>query len=442
MGQEAVKKIIYSMSKLSKKIGDRFVLKDISLSYFYGAKIGVLGLNGAGKSTLLRIMAGLDKDFQGEVHVKESYSVGLLEQEPQLDASKTVRQVVQEGVQDVVELLERFERINASFGEALDAQQMEDLLKEQGKVQDLLDAKDAWTLDDRLNFAMAALSCPPADRLVEGLSGGEKRRVALCRLLIQEPGILLLDEPTNHLDAGAVHWLEQHLAQYPGTVIAVTHDRYFLDNVAGWILELDRGSGIPYKGNYSSWLEQKQRRHALEERSQLKKNKFLEKELEWVRMTPSARQAKGKARLRAYENMLTQKQDALVKDLKIYIPPGPRLGSKVLEVKALSKSHGDKLLFKDLNFSLPAGAILGVVGANGLGKSSLFRIICGLERADGGSFSLGSTVKLAHMEQSRESLDSRLLVQYLMTTAMLNFQPKKSENIYRVLKTVFPLRQD
>jgi ATP-binding cassette ChvD family protein len=398
-------KIIYSMVKVGKVHGSKAVLRDISLSYFYGAKIGVLGLNGSGKSTLLKIMAGVDRDFRGEVHLTEGYSVGFLQQEPDLDETKTVKESVQEGAAVIVKLLKEFDEINLKFAEDMTPEQMEKLIARQAVVQEELDAREAWSLDDRLNFAMDALRCPAPDALVKGLSGGERRRVALCRLLLSEPDILLLDEPTNHLDAESVQWLEKHLQHYKGTVIAVTHDRYFLDNVAGWILELDRGHGIPFKGNYSSWLEQKQKRLELEAKSEDRRMKTLEKELEWVRMSPKARQAKSKARISAYENLLTQSQEAVVDDLKLYIPPGPRLGDLVIEAKSVSKSFGDNILFEDLNFSLPAGGIVGVIGPNGAGKSTLFKLITGELQPDSGSFLVGSTVSLGHMEQSRLALD-------------------------------------
>lgn len=401
------KKIIYSMVKVGKVHGTKQVLRDISLSYFYGAKIGVLGLNGSGKSTLLKIMAGVDKDHRGEAHLSEGYTVGYLEQEPQLEEGKTVKDVVSEGAQDIVDLLKRFDEINARFGEELSPDEMDKVIADQAKVQDKLDAMNAWELDDKLNFAMEALRCPPADELVDHLSGGERRRVALCRLLIQEPDILLLDEPTNHLDAESVVWLEKHLQAYKGTVIAITHDRYFLDNVAGWILELDRGHGIPFKGNYSGWLDQKQKRMAQEAKSEDKRASQLARELEWINMAPRARQAKSKARISAYESLLNQEQEQLAKDLKLYIPPGPRLGNKVIEAVNISKSFGDKVLYEGLNFTLPPGGIVGIIGPNGAGKTTLFKMITGQERPDEGSFSVGSTAKLGYMEQSRESLDPK-----------------------------------
>ena len=398
-------KIIFSMVKVSKFYDKKPVLKDIYLSFFYGAKIGVLGLNGSGKSSLLRIIAGTDKDFNGEVVFSKGYSVGYLEQEPKLDESKTVRETVEEAVQSTVDLLKEFEEINAKFAEPMDDDQMNALIERQGEVQEKLDHADAWDLDSRLEMAMDALRCPPADTPVKNLSGGEKRRVALCRLLLQKPDILLLDEPTNHLDAETVAWLEQHLQKYEGTIIAVTHDRYFLDNVAGWILELDRGEGIPWKGNYSSWLEQKENRLAKEERSEDKRRKTLERELEWIRMSPKGRHAKSKARINDYEKMVSQESEKRAEDLEIFIPPGERLGDTVIEAHGVSKAFGDKLLFEDLDFSLPPGGIVGVIGPNGAGKTTLFRLITEQETADSGSFKVGPTVKLAYVDQSRDILD-------------------------------------
>ncbi|MEW6005349.1 MAG: energy-dependent translational throttle protein EttA [Stygiobacter sp.] len=404
MAQE-VNKIIYSMIGVSKYYNQKAVLKDIYLSYFYGAKIGVLGLNGSGKSTLLRILAGLDKDFNGEIAISPGYTVGILEQEPKLDETKTVKEIVQEGVQEIVDVLKEYDEINAKFAEPMTDDEMNDLLERQGKVQDKLDALGAWDLDSKLELAMDALNCPPGDTPINVLSGGEKRRVALCRLLLQRPDILLLDEPTNHLDAETVLWLEAELNRYPGTVIAVTHDRYFLDNVAGWILELDRGQGIPWKGNYSSWLEQKQQRLQLEEKKETERQKTLQRELEWIRMAPRARHAKSKARINAYEEMLNEETQQRQKDLEIYIPPGPRLGNVVIEAENISKAYGDKILFENLSFKLPPGGIVGVIGPNGAGKTTLFRLIVGQEKPDSGSFKVGDTVKLAYVDQSREILD-------------------------------------
>ncbi|MCX7876087.1 MAG: energy-dependent translational throttle protein EttA [Melioribacteraceae bacterium] len=404
MAQE-VNKIIYSMIGVSKYYNQKAVLKDIYLSYFYGAKIGVLGLNGSGKSTLLRILAGIDKDFNGEIAISPGYTVGILEQEPKLDETKTVKEIVQEGVQEIVDVLKEYDEINAKFSEPMSDEEMNELLERQGKVQDKLDALGAWDLDSKLELAMDALNCPPGDTPISVLSGGEKRRVALCRLLLQRPDILLLDEPTNHLDAETVLWLEAELNRYPGTVIAVTHDRYFLDNVAGWILELDRGQGIPWKGNYSSWLEQKQQRLQLEEKKETERQKTLQRELEWIRMAPRARHAKSKARINAYEEMLSEETQQRQKDLEIYIPPGPRLGNVVIEAENISKAYGDKILFENLSFKLPPGGIVGVIGPNGAGKTTLFRLIVGQEKPDSGNFKVGETVKLAYVDQSREILD-------------------------------------
>lgn len=394
------------MVKVSKFYDKKPVLKDIYLSFFYGAKIGVLGLNGAGKSSLLRIIAGTDKDFNGEVVFSKGYSVGYLEQEPKLDESKTVQQIVEEAVQSTVDLLKEFEEINAKFAEPMDDDAMNALIERQGEVQEKLDAADAWDLDSRLEMAMDALRCPPADTPIKNLSGGEKRRVALCRLLLQKPDILLLDEPTNHLDAETVGWLEQHLQKYEGTIIAVTHDRYFLDNIAGWILELDRGEGIPYQGNYSSWLEQKQARLAQEQKTEDKRQKTLQRELEWIRMSPKGRHAKGKARINDYEKLLATESEKRSEDLEIFIPPGERLGDTVIEAHGVSKAYGDKLLFENLDFSLPPGGIVGVIGPNGAGKTTLFRLITGQETADAGTFKVGPTVKLGYVDQSRDSLNN------------------------------------
>ena len=383
------------------------VLKNIYLSFFYGAKIGVLGLNGSGKSSLLRIIAGIDKEFQGEVVSDLGYSVGLLEQEPQLDKTKTVREIVEEGVQEITSLLKEFEAINEKFGDPgimEDPDAMEKLINRQGEVQEKLDAVGAWELDHKLERAMDALRCPPPESKVENLSGGEKRRVALCRLLLKEPDVLLLDEPTNHLDAESVHWLEQHLRQYKGTIIAVTHDRYFLDNVAGWILELDRGEGIPWKGNYSSWLDQKQKRLIQEEKSESKRQKALERELEWVRMNPKGRQAKGKARLNNYEKLLGQETKEKEEKLELFIPAGPRLGNKVIEVHDVAKGFGDRLLYENLTFTLPPAGIVGIIGPNGAGKTTLFKMITGAEMPDHGTFEIGETVKIAYVDQGHDDL--------------------------------------
>jgi ATP-binding cassette ChvD family protein len=403
MAQPEPNKVIYSMVGVSKFHGKKQVLKDIYLSYFYGAKIGVIGLNGSGKSSLLRILAGLDRDFLGETVIAPGYAVGMLEQEPQLDETRTVREVVEQGAQPVIDLLKEFDEINNSFGDP-DAD-MDKLMDRQAKVQDKLDAMGAWDLDSKLEMAMDALRCPPGETPVSILSGGEKRRVALCRLLLQEPDILLLDEPTNHLDAESVQWLEQHLQKYPGTVIAVTHDRYFLDNVAGWILELDRGEGIPWKGNYSSWLEQKQERLRREEKSESQRQKTLERELEWIRMSPKGRHAKGKARINAYEQLLTQETQQKMGELEIYIPPGPRLGNLVIEADEVRKAFGDNLLIDGMSFMLPPGGIVGIIGPNGAGKTTLFRMIIGQEQPDGGTIRVGETVTLAYVDQSR-TLDS------------------------------------
>ncbi len=397
-------KIIYSMIRVSKKHGQKEVLKDISLSYFYGAKIGVLGLNGSGKSSLLKILAGVDQNFDGKTVLAPGFTVGYLEQEPLVDESRTVREIVEEGVADLVAIRDEFEAINAKFAEPMEPDEMDALITRQGEVQELMDNKEVWDLDARLDMAMDALRCPPADTPVNVISGGERRRVALCRLLLQNPDILLLDEPTNHLDAESVAWLERYLQTFPGTVIAVTHDRYFLDNVAGWILELDRGRGIPWKGNYSSWLEQKQKRLANEEKAEVERQKTLQRELEWVRMAPKGRHAKSKARINAYEAMLSHESERRAPDLEIYIPPGPRLGKTVAEAEKVAKSLGDKLLVEDMNFIIPPGAIVGIIGPNGAGKTTLFRMIAGVEKPDAGTLRVGETVKLAWVDQNREAL--------------------------------------
>ena len=405
MAQQEPNKIIYSMVGVGKVYNQKTVLKGIYLSYFYGAKIGVIGLNGSGKSTLLKIMAGVEKDFLGETMVTPGFTIGYLEQEPLVDSTKTVREVVEEGVQETVNLLKEFDAINEKFAEPMSDDEMNALLDRQGKVQEKLDAAGAWDLDSRLEMAMDALRCPPAETQVKVLSGGEKRRVALCRLLLRKPDILLLDEPTNHLDAETVAWLEHHLQQYEGTVIAVTHDRYFLDNVAGWILELDRGEGIPWKGNYSSWLEQKQNRLQQEEKKETDRQKTLQRELEWIRMSPRGRQAKSKARISAYENLLSDDPNKRERDLEIYIPPGPRLGNLVIEGKDLGKSYGENILVENMNFSIPAGAIVGIIGPNGAGKTTLFRIITGQEKPDAGEIRVGETVRLTYVDQTRDKLD-------------------------------------
>ena len=404
MSEEA-NKIIYSMIRVSKQYDNKPILKDISLSYFYGAKIGVLGLNGSGKSTLLRILAGVEEEFNGETTIAPGLTVGFLEQEPQLDDSLSVRQVVEQGVQETVDLLSEYNKINEQFAEPMSDDEMEKLIARQGEVQEKLDNCDAWDLDARLDMAMEALRCPPADTNIEILSGGERRRVALCRLLLKKPDILLLDEPTNHLDAETVGWLEQHLKRYEGTVIAVTHDRYFLDNVAGWILELDRGHGIPWKGNYSSWLEQKEKRLEQEEKSESARRKTLQHELEWIRMSPKGRHTKSKARIKAYEDLLGSEGEKRGRDLEIYIPPGPRLGKVVIECQNLGKAFGDTLLFENLDFALPPGGIVGVIGPNGAGKTTLFRMITEQEKPDSGSIHLGDSVNLAYVDQSRDALN-------------------------------------
>lgn len=403
------KKIIFSMVGVSKTFPpQKQVLKDIYLSFYYGAKIGIIGLNGSGKSSLMKIIAGLDKNFQGEVVFSPGYSVGYLEQEPHLEDQKTVKEVVMEGVQPIVDVLNEYEKINELFGLPEyyeDSDKMDKLFTRQAALQDQIDASDAWNLDNKLERAMDALRCPPDDQVISTLSGGEKRRVALCRLLLQQPDVLLLDEPTNHLDAESIDWLEQHLQQYPGTVIAVTHDRYFLDNVAGWILELDRGEGIPWKGNYTSWLEQKTKRMEQEEKQVSKRRKTLERELEWVRMAPKARQAKGKARLNSYDRLLNEDQKEREEKLELFIPNGPRLGNKVIEAFDISKAYGDKLLFDHLNFTLPPNGIVGIIGPNGVGKTTLFKLIMGLEKADTGRFEVGETVQVGYVDQSHSAID-------------------------------------
>jgi len=399
------KKIIYSMIKVSKYYDTKPVLKDISLSYFYGAKIGVLGLNGSGKSTLLRILAGLDKDFNGETHLAPGLKIDYLDQEPKLNPDKTVKDIVEEGVQHTVDLLNEFNEINEKFAEPMSDDAMQELIERQGAVQEQLDNLDAWDLDSRLEMAMDALRCPPSDSKCGILSGGERRRVALCRILLKQPDILLLDEPTNHLDAESVGWLEHHLQSYPGTIIAVTHDRYFLDNVAGWILELDRGVGIPWKGNYSSWLEQKQKRLAGEEKKESDRQRTLKRELEWIRMSAKGKRSKSKARISSYEKLMSQETEKLSRDLEIFIPPGPRLGKVVIDSQNISKCFGDRLLVENMNFNLPPGGIVGIIGPNGAGKSTLFKMIIGEESPDEGTIRIGETVKLAYVDQARDSLD-------------------------------------
>ncbi len=420
------KKIIFSMVGVSKTYPpQKQVLKNIYLSFFYGAKIGIIGLNGSGKSSLLKIIAGIDKDYQGEVVFAPGYSVGYLEQEPKLDPEKTVIEVVREGVQPVMDLLREFDEVNMAFGDPdvlEDPDKMDKLIQRQGELQDALDAADAWNIDSKLERAMDALQCPPDDQKIDTLSGGERRRVALCRLLLQQPDVLLLDEPTNHLDAESIDWLEQHLQQYPGTVIAITHDRYFLDHVAGWILELDRGEGIPWKGNYSSWLDQKTKRMAQEEKQASKRRKTLERELEWVRMAPKARQAKGKARLSSYDRLLNQDQKEREEKLEIFIPNGPRLGNKVIEAKGLEKSFGKKLLFKDLEFALPPNGIVGVIGPNGAGKTTLFRLIMDQEKPDAGSFEVGETVKVAYVDQRHHDLIPEHTVYQVISQGVESFR--------------------
>ena len=420
------KKIIFSMVGVSKVIPpQRQILKNIYLSFFYGAKIGIIGLNGSGKSTLLKIIAGLDKSYQGEVVFSPGYSVGYLEQEPKLDPDKTVREVVEEGVAPIMQLLKDYEEVNNAFcdPEVLEnPDKMEQLMNRQAELQDKLDATDAWNIDNKLERAMDALRCPPDDQKISTLSGGERRRVALCRLLLQQPDILLLDEPTNHLDAESIDWLEQHLQQYPGTVIAVTHDRYFLDHVAGWILELDRGEGIPWKGNYSSWLDQKTKRMAQEEKQASKRRKTLERELEWVRMAPKARQSKSKARLSSYDRLLNEDQKAREEKLEIYIPNGPRLGNKVIESIDLGKAFGDKVLFSGLNFMLPPNGIVGVIGPNGAGKTTLFKLIMGLEKQDKGEFEVGETVKIAYVDQTHKDLSPDKTVYEVISQGVESFR--------------------
>ena len=420
------KKVIFSMVGVSKMFPPhKQVLKDIYLSFFYGAKIGIIGLNGSGKSTLLKIIAGVEKSYQGEVVFSPGYSVGYLEQEPKLDPEKTVKEVVQEGVQPILDLLAEYEKVNESFGdpEVLeDPDKMEALMARQAELQDHIDASDAWNIDNKLEQAMDALRCPPEDQLVKYLSGGERRRVALCRLLLQQPDILLLDEPTNHLDAESVLWLEQHLQQYEGAVIAVTHDRYFLDHVAGWILELDRGEGIPWQGNYTSWLEQKTRRMEMEEKQASKRRKTLERELEWVRMAPKARQSKGKARLNSYDKLLNEDQKEREEKLEIFIPNGPRLGNKVIEAHGVAKAYGDKLLFDNLDFVLPPNGIVGVIGPNGAGKTTLFKLIMGQEQCDKGSFEVGETVKIAYVDQTHKDIDPAKTVYQVVSGGLDTFR--------------------
>ena len=405
MAGEPNNKIIYSMIRVSKMYDKKVVLKDISISYFYGAKIGVIGLNGSGKSSLLKIFAGVDKDFIGETAIAPGYSIGYLEQEPLLDCNKTVKEVVEEGAQEAVDLLKEFEEISARFAEPMSDEEMNELIEKQGKVQDRIDQLDAWDIDARLEMAMDALRCPPGETPVNVLSGGERRRVALCRLLLQKPDILLLDEPTNHLDAEAVAWLERHLQQYPGTVIAVTHDRYFLDHVAGWILELDRGEGYPFQGNYSSWLEQKKRRLSMEEKSESERQRTLQRELDWIHMSPKGQHAKSKARIASYEKLLSQDFEKEAAELQLFIPPGPRLGNLVIEMNDVSKVFGDRILVDNVTFNLPPGGVIGIIGPNGAGKTTLFRMIVGEEQPTSGTIRIGDTVKLGYMNQSRDALD-------------------------------------
>ena len=425
------KKVIFSMVGVSKTFApQKQVLKNIYLSFFYGAKIGIIGLNGSGKSTLLKIIAGIDKSYQGEVVFSPGYSVGYLEQEPHLDETKTVKEIVQEGVQSIVDTLKEYEEINEKFGLPEyyeDADKMDKLFARQGELQDIIDATDAWNLDNKLERAMDALRCPPEDQLVKHLSGGERRRVALCRLLLQQPDVLLLDEPTNHLAAESIDWLEQHLQQYPGTVIAITHDRYFLDHVAGWILELDRGEGIPWQGNYTSWLDQKTKRMAQEEKQASKRRKTLERELEWISMSPKARQAKGKARLNSYDRLLNEDQKEREEKLEIFIPNGPRLGNKVIEAQGVAKAFGDKLLFDDLNFMLPPNGIVGVIGPNGAGKTTMFRLIMGTETPDKGTFDVGETVKVAYVDQSHKDIDPEKTVYQIISGGTETFRMGNKE---------------
>ncbi len=417
------KKIIFSMVGVSKTYPpSKTVLKNIYLSFFYGAKIGIIGLNGSGKSSLLKIIAGLDKSIQGEVVFSPGYEVGYLEQEPKLDNTKTVKEIVQEGTQEIVDILKKYEEINLRFAEPMSDDEMNKLIEEQGKITELIEQKDGWELDSKLERAMDALRCPEGDTPIKNLSGGERRRVALCRLLLSEPEILLLDEPTNHLDAESVEWLENHLKNYKGTVIAVTHDRYFLDNVAGWILELDRGEGIPWKGNYSSWLEQKSKRLAMEEKTESKRRKTLERELDWVRMAPKARHAKSKARLASYEKLLNQDVGQKEEKLELYIPNGPRLGNSVIEAKQLTKSFGDKLLFENLDFSLPPAGIVGIIGPNGAGKTTLFRLIMGMEKPDNGEFNVGETVKIGYIDQAHAEIDPEKNVWEIISGGNENIQ--------------------
>ena len=425
------KKVIFSMVGVSKIYPpQKQVLKNIYLSFFYGAKIGIIGLNGSGKSTLLKIIAGIDKSYQGEVVFSPGYSVGYLEQEPHLDDTKTVKEIVQEGVQPIMDALKEYEEINEKFGLPEyyeDADKMDKLFARQGELQDIIDATDAWNIDNKLERAMDALRCPPEDQLVQYLSGGERRRVALCRLLLQQPDVLLLDEPTNHLDAESIDWLEQHLQQYPGTVIAITHDRYFLDHVAGWILELDRGEGIPWQGNYTSWLDQKTKRMAQEEKQASKRRKTLERELEWISLSPKARQAKGKARLNSYDRLLNEDQKEREEKLEIFIPNGPRLGNKVIDAQNVAKAFGDKLLFDDLNFMLPPNGIVGVIGPNGAGKTTMFRLIMGTETPDKGTFEVGETVKVAYVDQSHKDIDPEKSVYQIISGGLETFRMGNKE---------------